>query len=400
MLNPQALSSSPTLSRWFTCDQVTSPAGFAKLRTEWGALLEQSDASIFNAWEWLYPWYCRIGSARELRILTVRDREGQLCGLMPLSLERIRSSGRTLRRLCFLGDAHVGSDYLDAVCRRGLEGEVRGVLAAYLKDTEGGWDVLDLLDLDSKSPMLAVLKETFGEGFVAREAERFVCPGETFAAGESFDTFLKRTARRDNYLRRRKWLEKQPGYRVERVEEPSMLPQAMTEFFRLHSMRWEEDGGSQGIKGPGVEAFHRDATHLLAEKGALRMYTMKVGDVAVASVYGIIDRGVFSYYQSGLDPAWRPRSVGLVLVGETFKDSCELKLARYDFLRGTESYKSDWTSQQQRTVALRIHREGSVGRLLTASEERSAWVRGAAKKVLPGNLVEKVRRLRRRRAAI
>lgn len=398
MLNPKELTS-PSLARWWTCDVVTSRLAFAALREEWGALLEDSDASIFNSWEWLHPWHQRIAPERALRIITVRDRAGRLSGLMPLSLETLRVAGKKLRRLCFLGDDHVGSDYLDVVCRRGMEAEVRAVVARYLRDTEAGWDVLDLLDLDSESPTIAALQEVFAEDFESRIAERFICPGDTFAAGEKFDAFLHRTARRDNYLRRRKWLEKQDGYRVERVERTEGLSQAMSHFFRLHAMRWAEDGGSSGIKGPGVEAFHRDATHLLAERGALRMYTMKVGDEAVASVYGIVHRGVFSYYQSGLDPSWRPKSVGLVLIGETFRDSLELGLGRYDFLRGTEKYKSDWTSQRRRTVALRIHKRDGKGAWLTSTELLAKRARDGAKRLLPGAMVERIRRLRRKRAA-
>jgi CelD/BcsL family acetyltransferase involved in cellulose biosynthesis len=227
-----------------------------------------------------------------------------------------------------------------------------------------------------------------------------VCPYDTLDPKEPFDAFLKRTGRRDNFLRRRKWLEKQEGYRIERTEAPGELAAPLTDFFRLHSARWASDGGSQGIKGSGVEAFHRDATQLLAERGRLRMYTMKVGGRAVASVYGIIHRDTFVYFQSGYDPEWRNRSVGLVLVGETFRDALASGLTEYDFLRGTETYKSDWVTKQRRTVSVRVHGGTWAGRWFTRSEELAREVRNGAKAVMPDTLVEKVRRLRRRRAAV
>ena len=174
----------------------------------------------------------------------------------------------------------------------------------------------------------------------------------------------------------------------------------MTDFFRLHAARWAGDGGSQGIKGTGVEAFHRDATGLLAERGRVRMYTMKVAGQAVASVYGILHQGRFIYFQSGYDPAWRSKSVGLVLVGETFKDALAAGFTEYDFLRGTESYKSDWTTKQRRTVALRIHPAKGPGAWLTRSEEAARVTRNAFKQLLPQGMVEQVRRYRRKRAAV
>jgi CelD/BcsL family acetyltransferase involved in cellulose biosynthesis len=379
---------------------VTEGSAFAALRGEWDALLDESSAGIFNAWEWLYPWYRRIGTDRALRILTARDRAGRLMGLMPLGLERRRVLGRTVRRLHFLGETHVGSDYLDVVARKGLEEPVARLFAEHLRDTRAEWDVLDLTDFDSGSPTLRILQETFGAGFEHSVSKRYICPFEPIPPTEAFDAFLKRTGRRDNYLRRRKWLEKQPGYRIEKVESPEGLAPAMTDFFRLHSMRWADDGGSQGIKGPGVEAFHRDATHFLAERKQLRLYTLKLGDQALASVYGILHRGKFIYFQSGYDPEWRSKSVGLVLVGETFKDTFEGKLTEYDFLRGTEGYKSEWTTQQRQTVSVRVNAPTLQGRWLGLVEAAAKLARDVAKRALPRDTVERIRRFRRRLMAV
>jgi CelD/BcsL family acetyltransferase involved in cellulose biosynthesis len=302
-------------------------------------------------------------------------------------------------RLSFLGETHVGSDYLDVVARRGMEEPVTRAFASGLREMHGGWDVLDLVDLHEDSLTVQVLRETFPD-LEIRVTDRCVCPYETFVPGESFDAFLKRTGRRDNYLRRRKWLEKQEGYRIERTERPGALAAPMADFFRLHEARWAADGGSQGIQSKSIEAFHRDATQLLAERGQLRLYTMKVGGRAVASVYGILYRDTFIYYQSGYDPEWRSRSVGLVLVGETFKDAIEAGFKQYDFLRGTETYKSDWTTKQRRTVAVRIHASEGAGYWFTRREELARSAREVVKRILPGDTVERIRRLRRRRAAV
>ncbi|HME92435.1 MAG TPA: cellulose biosynthesis protein CelD, partial [Myxococcaceae bacterium] len=45
-------------------DMVSDPRGFAALRPEWDELLEASSASIFCSWEWLYPWFARVGWSR------------------------------------------------------------------------------------------------------------------------------------------------------------------------------------------------------------------------------------------------------------------------------------------------------------------------------------------------
>ncbi|WNG31612.1 GNAT family N-acetyltransferase [Cystobacter fuscus] len=391
----------PSPARWLEVSTVRTASGLAGMRAEWNALLDDSQAGPFNAWEWLYPWCRRIGTDRQPFVLQARDRGGALVGLLPLGFDYHWVLGRPIRRLAFLGESHVGSDYLDVVARRGREEEVARTFASALWELRDQWDVLDLTDLREDSVTVRVLRETFEKhGVGTTLTERYVCPYESLGRGESFDDFLKRTSRRDNYLRRKKWLEKQEGYRIEKTEAPGALAAPLTDFFRLHAMRWESDGGSQGIRGRGVESFHRDATQLLAERGRLRLYTMKVGGQAVASVYGIVHGGSFIYFQSGYDPAWRNRSVGLVLVGETFRDALEAGLTDYDFLRGTETYKSDWTTKQRRTVSLRVLSPGGDGEWFVRREQGMRQVREVAKRLLPQDAVERVRRLRRRLSAV
>jgi CelD/BcsL family acetyltransferase involved in cellulose biosynthesis len=399
MIRESDVTLAPHPSQWLRVDVVHDPAVLAGMRAEWDELLDSSSAGPFNAWEWLYPWCRRIAPDRRPLVFTARDRNGTLMGLLPLGFELRRVLGRLVGRLAFLGETHVGSDYLDVVARRGHEEAVTRTFASALRETHGNWDVLDLTDLREDSLTVQVLRETFPD-LQVRVTDRYLCPYETFTPGEPFEAFLKRTGRRDNYLRRRKWLEKQEGYRIERTDAPGALAGPMTDFFRLHAQRWAADGGSQGIKGKGVESFHRDATQLLAERGRLRLYTMKVGERAVASVYGLIHRDTFIYFQSGYDPAWRGKSVGLVLVGETFKDAIEAGLHEYDFLRGTETYKSDWTTKQRRTVAVRVHSSTGAGSWFTRHEQAARSAREVLKRVLPQDTVERLRRLRRRRAAI
>ncbi|MBM4380943.1 MAG: GNAT family N-acetyltransferase [Deltaproteobacteria bacterium] len=67
-----------------------------------------------------------------------------------------------------------------------------------------------------------------------------------------------------------------------------------------------------------------------------------------------MDRGTFSYYQGGYAPEWASKSVGLVLVGETFRAAVESGCARYAFLRGTEGYKPDCVDGARHTEAVRV----------------------------------------------
>jgi len=374
--------------------RISDPIAFAALRSEWDELLDSSESGIFSSWQWLYPWFSRVGRNRELRIVTARDESGKLIGLMPLSLERRRLLGRAVRRLSFLGDARVGSEYLGVVAPRGLEAPVAAQIAASIR-ADGDWDVLDLRDLPEESPTFAVFREAFREpDFGGRTWQRAICPYQSFTPADTFERFLRGTSRRDNYLRRRRWLEQQSGYRIEREGDPDRLTLPLAEFFRLHSLRWE--GDSDGVAGSAVEGFHRDAVQLLAERGQVRFYTLKIGNRALASVYAIVHRRKFIFYQSGYDPQWRQKSVGLVLLGDTFRDCIESGYQEYDFLRGTEPYKLEWATQQRRTMALRVFRKGGMGEWFDRAERAAAASRKIVQGFLPDRWIERIRARRRR----
>ena len=167
-----------------------------------------------------------------------------------------------------------------------------------------------------------------------------------------------------------------------RRRRPPTRPPRSRSFLRLHRLRWAAEGGSAGIPPGPVEAFHREVAPLLAARGWLRLYVLHAGGAAIAAVYGIEVGRRFYYYQSGYDPAWAPRSPGLVLVGRTVEDAYARGLTDYDFLRGSEPYKLEWACGPPRDPA----RSGSTRRRCAPAPTplaRGAWrgARGAARAV-------------------
>lgn len=391
MIQRGELQGAPARAAWLETDVVRDEAGFVALRGAWDTLLEDSRASVFSSWQWLHPWM-RLPGERWPFLLCARERTRGLVGLLPLCLQTRRAYGLRYRRLGLMGDERVGSDHLGALLRRDLEREALTSLAEGLLLHQEEWDVLELLDVDADTPGLhALLEHLRRAGLGVSVEERCECPFEPFEPGLTFERFLARTQRAENYLRRRRWLERQPGYRLERTESGEEVQRALSTFFRLHARRW---GGQSQLNTPEVEAFHREAAAALAERGGLRLYTLWVGETAVASVYALRHGGTFSYYNAGYEPEWRNKSVGLVLVGATFEDAVNEGAREYDFLRGTEPYKSEWTTKVRRTLGVRVWRRGSPGAWVTHAETLEREARQRLKSLLPEQALATLRHLR------
>ncbi|MGC3996082.1 MAG: GNAT family N-acetyltransferase [Anaeromyxobacter sp.] len=371
------------------------PARLEALGPEWRALFAAAgEPCPFLSHEWLHAWWRHLGARRALWLLEARDGAGALAGVLALSASPGLPGARRWR---LLGNGLTGADGLDVLARPQDAAEVRAALARALLGGEG-WDVLDLEDLPCGSPSVAALLDAAGlRGARAEVLRRFSCPG--FALRGDYASHLRRVRRRETLGRRVRWLARQPGFAVEVASTAAEAPEAMEDFLRLHRLRWAVEGGSYGIPAGPPEAFHRAVAPALAARGWLRLYRLRVGGAAVAAVYGLELGRRFYYYQSGYNPAWSARSPGAVLVARTVEDAYARGLTDYDFLRGEEPYKLDWTADRRETCAVRLRAPSLRAGAVTAADGALRAARGVARAVTPARLWGALQLARRRAAA-
>lgn len=362
------------------------PEAFRTLLGDWQDLFHRSEALPFLSPEWLEPWWAILAPERQPVFLTVRE-GGRLIGLLALCEEVVRPFGA--RRLSFLGERWAGADYLDVLAEKGRFEEVAELLVDRIAALQ--FDVLDLDGLDSRSPSIPILQRRLGDGLEV--TKRFVCPGVELEGG--WQKVLANSKRADNFKRRLRQLKEVPGFEFRVVSDPSEARAAFDRFLVLHEKRWSSQGGSDAMGRPVLQDFHREAVERLAAAGLLRFEELWAEGGCRASIYGIGAGSTWSFYQSGYDPAWARRSVGLVVLGLSLEAAVSRGVSVYDFLRGTETYKFDWATRSLETVRVRSIRRGGVGALFLLGERMESAARKGAHALLPGSGVEALRRVRR-----
>jgi CelD/BcsL family acetyltransferase involved in cellulose biosynthesis len=362
---------------------------------EWRALADRARAgTMFLSPDWMEPWWDHFGYGREQRIICVRE-GGRLIGVLPLFAETVRMGGVRVRRVAFIGDGETGCDYLDVLAEPGREREVLERCLDALLSME--WDLCDLDDFWRESYTVGQLAARFPPNRVTagivREARlRWVCPHIPLSG--TYEQYLEGLGRRENLKRREKWMFRQPGVSIACARAPHETARAAEDFLDLHRARWAVEGGSDGLTGVRHESFHREVTRRLAQRGALRLYTLFAARRPVASVYGVVHGDKWNYYQSGYDPHWASRSVGLVLLARTVQDAYAEGLREFDFLRGNEGYKGEWSRGERWTLRMRLWR-GKRGRAARMALAGATFARETAKAALPKRALETGRRLRR-----
>lgn len=329
---------------------------FAGLRGQWNELLEHSEANtIFLTWEWLYTWWQHFNSGRQLAIILI-EHDDQLVGIAPLFCEYIRIRGFIpLQSLQWLGTGEVGSDYLSLICKVGYEEEVCKMVCEQISHNAKNWDLLRLTDLPSTGQAYSNFFTFFDKdkSFDCQSGREYVCPYIELK-GYSWGSFLKDLSvnMRYNLRRRNRQVFDELGAKVIRCEYKTDIAPFLDSIFDMHLKRWALRGGSDGFSTPQVHAFHQAVAAQFFNKGWLRLYLLEIDFHPVAGIYGMEYKDTFYFYQSGMLPEWDRYSVGMVLLGQTIKDSISRNLTTYDFLHGTESYKFKWTQTLRHTSSL------------------------------------------------
>ncbi len=367
---------------------VDDVRSFGALREEWNALLSESAAdTIFLTWEWLHSWWKHLSGGRMLRILTVR-RGGELVGFAPFALRR-GLHPLLPPRISFLGSGIVGSDYLDVVAKKGSEEEVLEALADPLARLRAS---IELRGVRAEGTGVARLTAALsGRGFKAFQTQSEPCPYIPLE-GRSWDEYLGSlgSEHRYNFKRRLRNLQKESDFRFERISAEERRREAMAILLDLHDRRWKERGGSDAFSSREVLFFHEEVSRIALDRGWLRLFILWVGGEPAAALYGLRYRGTFSFYQSGFDPRFAPRSVGLVTMGLTIQSAIEESAEEFDFLHGDEAYKSLWARNRRELVRLELDPPGTRAFLRRGAINTERAARHAARRMLPAPVAGRI----------
>jgi CelD/BcsL family acetyltransferase involved in cellulose biosynthesis len=356
-------------------DLVDAPARFAAIREEWNELLASSwSDSPFLTWEWLYPWWTHLGGSRRLAIVAVRD-GGRLVAVAPFCVRRRLT---LFRRWELLGTGCAGSDYLDAIVRKGREAEAARALADFVRARSIALRLEHLAPDSSLSRLAAPLVES---GWTARSLEHGVCPYIRLA-GHSWESFLATIgpSSRATTRRRLRLLDRRFVVQFQPARGATDRALALSKLFEFHEARFGRRGTA--FRGRPLRTFHLDATERLAETGVLRLYTLRLDGAVAAVMYGLSFKQRFFFYQHGHDAKFHAHGVGRALLDLSIRSAIDEGLAEFDLLFGSESYKSAWTNDSRQLSRLDLFPAHAGGRLHRHAVETERTVRAVARRVI------------------
>lgn len=367
---------------------ISTPAELARLGAEWGELFQRANPeNIFLSHAWMATWWKHFGKG-QLAVIAVRDAAGRLAAVAPFYISR-STVALGARRLGFLADGLVGSDYLNILADASEGTAAVEEIARVLFARHRLWDYIELCDTADSPWMAAFFAALANRGMRAVETTRRVCRYIPLPA--TFEKYLAGvgTSLRANYRRRWRLLEREHQAECLAFSSAAELERHFPALIALHRMRFEQRAADSAFLAPHVPEFHIEAMRVLADQGFARLFLLKAGGEDVAALYGFAVGRTFQFYQCGMHPGWVRYGLGQVLIGNAIGHAIGAGHATFDFLRGDESYKTQWADQARENVTRRFF----DGRPSSVAARWSLQVTAAARSAAR-TYVERARSLR------
>jgi CelD/BcsL family acetyltransferase involved in cellulose biosynthesis len=314
-----------TECRWMTLQELSAR------RAEWRTLARTSALpSPFSDPAWVLAWWRHYGERRQPWLLAMEDRDGSLCGIVPLSLKR---SG-LLRTLTFAGDEWNGLETI--ACDPAEESRLSESLLEALAERRREWDVWRIKRLPAACALARLLLD--GGGSLRANAHD-VRLQPFLAFPDEVSTYQARfNAKQRNTLRRKQRKLKELGAAPRLVEDADEIEPALRVLLDLRRRRAIARGQAHGHMDARFEHFLLEAVLGLFPDG-VRLWTLRLNERVLATHLNLVEGPREHSYLLGLSDDHAGLSPGNALEHHAIHQAIQEGRAELDFGPGRDAYK-------------------------------------------------------------
>lgn len=346
---------------------------FYALQTEWDELVQHSNATIYQTFEWLSCWWKYYNEKKydDLHCLLFYHNE-KLVGIAPLYIRNKYFLGlKFFRRAYFLGGSSVfglsfglffdegPSDYLDVISLPEYEQTVAESLLLYTQDNQSIINEIVLVNLKVESLVYRNLIPLLRDSSIRwKISEGEECP--YIKTPDSLDGFFKS---RSSSVRRRllqSWKEAEEKS-LFKLNNPNTIDEILSSFSeikRLHQVRWNRLGYPGFFGDTRYQFFFNAILFQFSKRGWLWCKTINASNNnCIAGRLAFRFKDGYYDYLSGIDDLSpeAKRRPGLVILLSMINDAITTNARGVDLLRGDEPYKKDFTLISNRNWNLSIY---------------------------------------------
>ena len=333
------------------------------LESIWNKTIEKATTNnVFLTYEWLTCWLQIYATDGNQFIICIKENDSVIA-LAPLIIVRHNELGVPLRRLQFIG--YRSCDYIDFIIIKDKE-ECMELIFEYVNKNNHKWDYGEFLHLSEESDNLDYIRKTLisrNQWFKLRKD----CISPFIMIQSDIETFLKhkKSGLRYDLKKGEKDLENLGKLAFSKITNQKDALNELPTFFDLLSKR-EELVGRQGTHQSKKELQEIFKLYIADDNmwGSINFCKLSIDNKSIAYHFGFEYNKKLYFYKPTFDIIYLRQSPGKLLIKKLIEYAYENDFDEFDFLRGDEPYKFQWTKEYRDSYALFFFSEKFFSKLL------------------------------------
>ena len=266
-------------------------------------------------------WYLALAETFEqhnlppLHCIAVFSAEA-LVAVFPYRQDRLQLGRHSLRLMKLVSDQGEGETARDFVMAPALtQGNFFQGLVKYLAEHDQSWDIISLHGILEDSFAATALQHSPQLPFSRHPAARWIVAGSTsFPAATATDhsNVCRRASKRICATAHNRTKSKNVTFAVARTEED--LQRFLPEFLKVESSGWKGELGTSALKDAATNTFIQQLIAQFGPKRECELHLMRIGDEAVAALFGIVTDDVWYMFRIGYDETFDRASPGHLII--------------------------------------------------------------------------------------
>jgi CelD/BcsL family acetyltransferase involved in cellulose biosynthesis len=347
----------------YSVEAVTTEEGLLKLQDDWNRLSATAEhPNVFTTFDWFRAWnQCftqKDRSGRQPHVLVVK-KDGGIAGILPLISRTASRFAVTVRKLEFVGSE---GDYNDLVLGNDPPGQIDAVVD-FLTRTQDQWDLIELKDLRDTGNSMALVEGALSRARLVYRLlpEEEKCPYLPIDAPSSVivSRLSQSKSRRMDGLhtlrKKQHRLERlsAAGLRVRIIENPFGEPGLVEKLIALERQKRVHGKLSPPFIANYPQVF-QSLFDTLGPHGWFCIGLMEMGERPIGSRLVFRCGKKLWDFLTAYDHTFSRLSPGTMLVSALVDYGFSHGFDEFDFMRGVESYKMQWTTQLHQSHRLLI----------------------------------------------
>lgn len=372
-----------TVSLKLTERVYRSENDFQDLKKSWNNLVRFTGADVFQLHEWQYSWWDIFGSNNELYIVTY-SLEDQLIAILPFFIHKKRySKFRFVKSLQLIGSHITTVDggllpvdkafagYLDIIVHPDHFDLISQQLPVLFEELIQTVDQINLDEIPEHSLLMHSLPSLRGsDKWILNKTEASVC--SQCLIGSDWDRYLSTLSRstRKNIRRGLRNIYDDEVFDIKEAETEKDFDRIFDVLVRLHQNRWQQQDLPGIFADKRMEDFFRSTALNLFKSGWASIHWAEKNQQIFAVELSYHFNHTIYTVQTGYDTnsEYTRYSPSNLIIYHMMKTGIDNGYLVFDWLRGTESYKSSTTSLVLQNQKLTLSARNNSGYRLFLTE--------------------------------